>query len=281
MSTYLIGDIQGCYKPLHRLLEKIRFDPATDRLWCCGDLVNRGGHSLEVLRLLHSLGDRLVITLGNHDLYLLADHVRYADGESPNREFRTILHAHDRQVLLKWLQFQPLAFWSEEYQLLMIHAGVVPQWTDRQTLSYASEVQEVLRSDQHVDFLLRLHKRQARRWKEQRTGTARIRMITSILTRLRFCDASGKALWSASGPPGSQPEPYQPWFKHRHRQTRNVRMAFGHWAALGVRIKKRYIALDSGCVWGGRLSAFRLEDELLIQVPGNYVRFPLHGAISS
>ena len=270
MSTYLIGDIQGCYGPLQRLLEKIRFDPAADRLWCCGDVVNRGGHSLEVLRLLYSLGDRLVITLGNHDLYLLSDHVRFDDGHSGNREFRAVLQAHDRQQLLDWLQYQPLAFWSEEYQLLMVHAGVIPQWTAQQTLGHASEVQDVLHSAQGAEFLARINKNKARRWRDDRTGMQRVRMIASILTRIRFCDASGKMLWSASGPPGSQPKAYQPWYKQPQRETRNVRMAFGHWAALGLRIKKRYIALDSGCVWGGRLSAVRLEDEVLFQVPGNF-----------
>jgi len=270
MATYLIGDIHGCYGPLQRLLEKINFDPAADHLWCCGDVVNRGGRSLNVLRLLHSLSDRLVITLGNHDLYLLSDNVRFPDGQSKNPEFRTILKAHDRQQLLDWLRFQPLAFWSQDHTLLLVHAGVVPQWTASQTLAHAAEAEAFLRSDQSGELLTRLNRNQARRWKDERTGFPRLRMITSILTRLRFCDARGKALWNASGPPGSQPQPYQPWFRHKHRQTRNVRIAFGHWAALGLRIKKRYIALDSGCVWGGRLSAYRLEDEVLFQVPGKY-----------
>ena len=270
MATYLIGDIQGCYDPLQRLLDKINFDPAADHLWSCGDIVNRGGHSLEVLRLLFSLRHRLIITLGNHDLYLLSDNVRFPNGHSRNREFRAVLEAHDRQSLLHWLQHQPMAFWSKQFNLVMVHAGVVPQWTANQTLQHAAEVQDVLRSDLAAEFLGRLNRRKARRWKEERTGMPRLRMISAILTSIRFCDANGKALWSASGPPGSQPKPYQPWFKHKHRETRNVRMAFGHWAALGLRIKKRYIALDSGCVWGGRLSAFRLEDEALFQVPGHY-----------
>lgn len=270
MATYLIGDIQGCYDPLQRMLQKINFDPAADRLWCCGDVVNRGGQSLEVLRLMHSLGRRLVITLGNHDLYLLADHVRYPAGNTRNLEFRKVLKAHDRDHLMSWLQRRPLAFWSQSHNLLMVHAGVVPSWTARDTLNHASEVQRVLRSDQAARFLSRLHKNTARRWKEDRTGVERLKMITAILTRMRFCDENGKALWGASGPPGTQPPEYRPWYRHRHRGTRDVRMVFGHWAALGLRIKTRYIALDSGCVWGGRLSAFRLEDERLFQVPGHF-----------
>ena len=270
MATYLIGDIQGCYGPLAALLEKIRFDPGADKLWCCGDLVNRGGESLEVLRLLHGLGKRVVVTLGNHDLYLLGDHARFPEANCRNREFRKVLQAHDRKPLMNWLQRQPLAHWSEKHRLLMVHAGVVPSWSPAETLSHAAEVQKVLRSGNAPKFLAKINKRSARRWKDQRSGMARLRMITAILTRIRFCDAGGKALWSASGPPGSQPVGYRPWFKHPHRRTRDVRMAFGHWAALGLRVKKRYIALDSGCVWGGRLSAYRLEDGRLFQVPGHY-----------
>jgi bis(5'-nucleosyl)-tetraphosphatase (symmetrical) len=151
----------------------------------------------------------------------------------------------------------------------MVHAGVVPQWTARNTLDYAAEVEAVLRSENNAEFLSRVGRTSTRRWRDSRTGMSRLRLITAILTRIRFCDAQGKAIWSASGPPGSQPKAYMPWFKHKARATRDVRIAFGHWAALGIRIKKRYIALDSGCVWGGRLSAFRLEDETLFQVPGH------------
>jgi bis(5'-nucleosyl)-tetraphosphatase (symmetrical) len=268
MATYLIGDIQGCYSPLQRLLDKVRFDPSKDKLWCCGDVVHRGGQSLEVLRLLHSLGKRVKVTLGNHDLFLLSENVRFPQGNTRNREFRAILQAHDRKPLINWLQKQPLAHWSDKHQLLVVHAGVVPQWTAEQALAYAAEVQDVLRSKKSSKFLLRLTKSKTRRWKGNRTGLQRRSLITSIFTRIRFCDANGKVLFSASGPPGSQPSPYLPWFKHKKRATRDVRIAFGHWAAMGLCIKKRYIALDSGCVWGGRLSAYRLQDGKLFQVPG-------------
>jgi bis(5'-nucleosyl)-tetraphosphatase (symmetrical) len=240
MATYVVGDIQGCYDPLQRLLDKIDFDPAADELWCPGDLVNRGGQSLETLRLLHSLGDSFRMTLGNHDLYLLKENWKFPEAGSSNTEMDAILQAHDRQTLLGWLQQQPLAHWSPEHNVLMVHAGVVPQWTWKQTLACAAEVGNALRSEK------------------------------SILTRLRFCDANGKILSSASGPPGSQPAPYKPWFKHKNRRTRDVRIVFGHWAALGLHLKKRIACLDSGCVWGGRLSALRLEDQALFQVPGKF-----------
>jgi bis(5'-nucleosyl)-tetraphosphatase (symmetrical) len=270
MATYLIGDIQGCYDPLQRLLQKINFDTASDRLLSCGDVVNRGGQSLATLRLLNSMGDSVVVTLGNHDIYLLSDHVRLPDGQSKNWEFREILMAQDRSQLLNWLRKQPLAYWSDDHRLLMVHAGVVPQWTVADTLSFAQEVESAMQSAEGDRFLAQVNKGRARRWKDERSGKQRLRMITSVLTRIRFCDSNGKALWSASGPPGTQPAPYRPWFRHRNRATRDVRMAFGHWAALGLRLKKRYIAMDSGCVWGGRLSAFRLEDERLFQVPGHF-----------
>jgi bis(5'-nucleosyl)-tetraphosphatase (symmetrical) len=270
MATYIVGDIQGCYDALQRLLEKIRFDPEADRLWCPGDLVNRGKQSLETLRLLEGLGDRFGMTLGNHDLYLLREHWRFPDGGSANHEIDVILHAPDRERLLDWLRAQPLARWSREHKLLMVHAGVIPQWSAEQVLARAQEVENKLRSDHGGRFFAKMGKTGPRRWDDELTGWKRIRLISTILTQLRFCDANGKVLASASGPPGTQPPPYKPWFKHKQRQTRNVTVAFGHWAALGLYRKKGLIGLDSGCVWGGRLSAVRLEDERLFQVPGKF-----------
>jgi len=270
MATYVIGDIQGCYDPLQRLLEKIRFDPATDSLWCPGDLVNRGGKSLETLRLLESLGDRFTMTLGNHDLYLLSESWRYPHGGSSVHELDAILRAPDRTRLIAWLQHQPLAYWSEHYNVLMVHAGLIPQWTLEQTLACAAEVEDVLRSEKSDKFFSKNRKNWVRRWQNSRSGWKRRRLICNILTQMRFCDANGKILASASGPPGSQPRPYLPWFKHKHRQTRNVTVAFGHWAALGLHVNKRLLGMDSGCVWGGRLSAIRLEDRKLFQVPGKF-----------
>jgi bis(5'-nucleosyl)-tetraphosphatase (symmetrical) len=270
MATYVVGDIQGCYDALQRLLEKIRFDPAVDELWSPGDLVNRGKQSLETLRLLHGLGDRFRMTLGNHDLYLLREAWRFPDGGSANHELDVVLHAADRAELIAWLQSQPLAVWSGAHQVLMVHAGVIPQWDVAQTLACAAEVEDRLRSDRAGRFFAKMNKGRTRRWDDALTGWRRRRLITSILTTLRFCDANGKILSSASGPPGSQPLPYKPWFKHKNRLTREVTVVFGHWAALGLYQKKRLLGLDSGCVWGGRLSAVRLEDGQLFQVPGKF-----------
>jgi bis(5'-nucleosyl)-tetraphosphatase (symmetrical) len=272
MATYIVGDIQGCYDALQRLLDKVRFDPAADRLWCPGDLVNRGGQSLETLRLLEGLGDRFSATLGNHDLYLLRENWKFPDGGSRNPEMDPILLAHDRERLMEWLRHKPLAHWCNQQQLLMVHAGVVPQWSVEQTLSCAAEVEKALQSKKSGKFFSKMSKNWVRRWNDDRTGWKRRRLISNILTTLRFCDKNGKILSSASGPPGSQPSPYKPWFKHKNRRTRDVTIIFGHWAALGLYMKKNVICLDSGCVWGGRLTALRLEDRQLFQVPGKFRR---------
>ena len=268
MAIYLIGDIQGCYGPLQALLAKIHFDPARDRLWSCGDLVNRGGQSLEVLRLLHSLGAKVSVTLGNHDLNLLAEHARHPDGGSRNREFRAVFDAPDCDVLLDWLAAQPLAAWSEKHRLLRVHAGVPPAWTWQDTLARAAEVSQALASERRDTHLLKLYGGGPRRWDDRLKGNKRLRAITNILTRIRFCDASGRCDFTQTGPPGTQSTPYLPWYRHRHRKTREVRIAFGHWAALGFRVRKRYISLDSGVVWGGKLTAYRLSDGAVFQVGG-------------
>ena len=268
MATYLVGDIQGCLDPLQRLLDSINFDPAADRLWPCGDLVNRGGDSLAVLRLLHSLGPAVHCVLGNHDLHLMADHARNPD-KSKNKEFKKIMKAHDRDTLMAWLSEFPLADWSEEHQLLRVHAGVIPDWDRQTTLDRAEEVHAVLRSGQRATFLRKMYGNRPRRWKDELEGWKRLRVITNILTRMRFCNGDGRYSLNLTGPPRSyRKKGFKPWFKHPHRQTRDVRIAFGHWAALGLRIRKTFLALDSGCVWGGKLSAWRLEDDQLFQVRG-------------
>jgi len=266
MSTYLIGDIQGCYESLQRLLEKIAFDPAKDQLWSCGDLVNRGCQSLEVLRLLRSMGDSVSVTLGNHDLHLLAYNYRLPGSGARNEEFDAVLAAPDRDDIMEWLCAHPLAIFSEKHQMLRVHAGVIPQWTWQDAVSAGNEITAVLQSDQREKFLSKMYGNKPKLWRDERTGWGRLRLISNILTRLRFCDEMGRGNFRVSGPPGCEPDGYRAWYKHKHRKTRDIYMAFGHWAAMGLRIKKRFIALDSGCVWGGKLSAYRLEDKQLFQV---------------
>lgn len=268
MATYLIGDIQGCLGPLERLLEAIAFDPAQDVLWPCGDLVNRGGHSLGVLRLLHSIAPQVHTVLGNHDLHLLAEDARHPQGHSRNPEFEAILQAPDRPELMRWLSSFPLAAWSEDHQLLRVHAGVVPSWDRATTLAYSAEISDLLASKSRKKFLTKMYGNRPRRWRSDLGGWRRKRLISNVLCRIRYCDPQDRIHLGSTQPSGKKNVGFKPWFKHKHRQTRDVRIAFGHWAALGLRIRKRYIAMDSGCVWGGELSAYRLEDEQLFQVPG-------------
>lgn len=266
MAHYYIGDVQGCYEPLQRLLETIGFDPAEDRLIFCGDVVSRGGASLEVLRLLYSIRPQVTVTLGNHDFHLLYEDLRNPQGGSKNREFRRIFEAEDRRTLVDWLAGQPLALRSEAHNILAVHAGVVPQWTPEDTLAHAAEVEAVMASPKRAKFLKKLFRDRRRMWRADLTGMKRRALITHILTRIRYCDARGKLNYGATGPPGTQPAGYLPWFKHKHRGTREVLMVFGHWASLGLRVKKRYVALDSGCVWGANLTAWRAGDGRVFQV---------------
>lgn len=268
MACYLIGDIQGCYDPLHALLDRIKFDPAEDRLILCGDLVNRGGQSLDVMRLLYSIRKRVTVTLGNHDIHLLAENMRYPEGGSRNREFERIFAAHDREELVRWVTRQKLAHVERDHKLLVVHAGVIPQWTLQDVISEARNIEKRLRSDKCANFLRKAYKSRKRLWRDKFKGNTRRALALHILTRIRYCDAVGQLNFGATGPPGTQPRGYLPWFKYKHRKTRDIVVAFGHWASLGLRIKKRYLALDSGCVWGGSLTALRVEDRKVYQVPG-------------
>lgn len=266
MATYVIGDIQGCYDSLQRLLDLINYDTSADKLWLCGDLVNRGGQSLQVLQFLKNHDESISTVLGNHDLHLLANYERFPQGNSGNTEFDDVFNSPDAESLVQWLRAQPLAIWSKKHRMLRVHAGVIPQWNWKDTISAGKEVSDVLQSDQRHEFFRRMYRNKPRLWKDERRGWKRLCLISNILTRMRFCDELGRGLYNVSGPPGCQPDNYKPWFEHKHRQTRDITVVFGHWAALGVRVKKRYISMDSGCVWGGKLSALRLQDRKLFKI---------------
>ena len=258
MTTYAIGDLQGCYEPLRALLDKVRFDAARDRLWFVGDLVNRGPQSLEVLRFVRDLGDRATVVLGNHDLHLLAMAAGYA---VPRRgdTLDGILGAADRDELLIWLQHCPLAHFDEDLGVLMVHAGVAPQWSLIQTLARAAELEQVLRGEAAGKFFAAMYSEEGTLWRDDLTGPARWRTIADFLTRARFLDRSGRCDLSAKGPPGTQPAGHMPWFDHPDRRTVGQRIVFGHWSALGAPHRNDVLALDTGCLWGGCLSAVRLD----------------------
>ncbi len=267
MALYLIGDVQGCDAPLGRLLEKIAFSPSRDTLYVLGDLVNRGPASDRVLRRLMGYGDAAQCLLGNHDLSLLVT----AHGlrtPHPRDTVQAVLEAPDREAMLEWLRHRPLAMQTQG--VLMVHAGVLPQWDAAQVMALACEVQDALRGPGLRDFLAHLFGNEPARWDNHLQGPDRLRLVVNALTRLRFCSADGTMHLKASGAPDQAPAGTMPWFEVPGRRTAGTPIACGHWSTLGVLLRPDLMALDSGCVWGGCLSALRLEADAsrheLIQV---------------
>ena len=263
MAIYAVGDIQGCHTELVQLLEKISFDPAADRLWLVGDLVNRGADSLQVLRLVKSLGDSAITVLGNHDLHLLA----VASGTGRLHRGDTlddILNAPDREALLDWLRNQRLL--HVEGDFVLVHAGLLPGWTVAQAAGLASEVETALRGSDYVDFLAHMYGNKPAAWDGELTGYKRLRVITNALTRMRICTDSGEMEFDFKAEQQNIPQGYRPWFDIPGRASRDATVIFGHWSALGLMVKDNAIALDTGCLWGGPLTAIRLEDREVIQV---------------
>jgi bis(5'-nucleosyl)-tetraphosphatase (symmetrical) len=257
VTRYAIGDVQGCDQELRTLLARLKFSSDRDRLWFVGDLVNRGPGSLATLRLVRDLGDNAVVVLGNHDLHLLA----VAHGAHRRRRSDTldaVLAAPDRDALLEWLVLRPLA--HAEGHDLMVHAGVVPQWTAAMTLTLAAEVSKALRRDPRALFE-HMYGDDPERWDERLGGAERLRFIINVLTRLRLCTADGRVDTSIKGPPPPPPSALRPWFEHPQRASRDVRVIFGHWSALGLVVRPGILGLDSGCVWGGELTAADLDSD--------------------
>ena len=265
MATYAIGDIQGCYAALDRMLDRLAFDPARDRLWIVGDLVNRGPESLRVLRFLRDLGDVARIVLGNHDLYLLMVAAGLKRRDSDDTLYQ-VLEAPDRDELLDWLSCLPLLEVHGEH--VLVHAGLLPGWTVTRAQALAGEVSVALRGTRARDFLLHLAGNQPERWSDGLKGWDRLRVIVNALTRLRFCSADGRMDLRAKGAPHKAPPGMMPWFRVPDRFSRTHTIICGHWSALGFYREQGLIALDSGCVWGGKLTALRLEDDAVFQVPG-------------
>ena len=255
--NYLIGDVQGCCDALQRLLERIAFSPSRDRLYLLGDLVNRGPASLPTLRRVMQLGDAAISLLGNHDLHLLAvaHGVRKAHRSDTLQD---ILAAPDRPALLDWLRHRHMAHRAHGW--LMVHAGVAPQWDAAQTLACAAEVEAVLRGPDLPAFLHEMYGNEPDQWNEDLSGSARLRFIVNALTRLRFCTAEGRMDFVTKDGAGAAPEGFMPWFDVPSRRSSAAHIAFGHWSTLGLVQRPNLLALDTGCVWGGRLSAARIDE---------------------
>ncbi len=250
--------------PLEEMLDTLRFEPGRDRLWLTGDLVNRGRHSLETLRLIKGLGDSAVTVLGNHDLHLLA----VAAGVKPHRPgdtMQAILRAPDRDELIDWLRHRPLVHCDKGAESgaksLLVHAGVYPGWRRREVVALAAEIEERLRGDQCQKFLAHMYGGSPTRWNPRMSRWQRARFITNVLTRIRYCNQRGALDFTCKGQPGSQPRRLLPWFQHPAMKCKNWRIVFGHWSALGFFQRGNIIGLDSGCVWGGALTAIRLDGD--------------------
>jgi bis(5'-nucleosyl)-tetraphosphatase (symmetrical) len=267
MALYLIGDVQGCDAPLGHLLQTLDFSPSRDRLVVLGDLVNRGPDSVGVLRRLQKLGNAAQGLLGNHDLHLLA----VAQGvRTPHRNdtLHSVLQAPDRDALLDWLRHRPLALQAQGW--LLVHAGVLPQWTAAQTLELAGEVERMLLSAEGPLWLHQMYGNRPSRWKKSLEGPDRWRVVVNALTRLRFCDAQGTMEFDTKDSAAAAPDGYMPWFDVPNRKTADTPIAFGHWSTLGLIHRPHLLALDTGCVWGGSLTAARLAESGqvdIIQVP--------------
>jgi len=262
VAIYAIGDVQGCYAELNRLLEKINFDPAADRLWFCGDLVNRGPQSLQTLQFVKALGDRAVCVLGNHDLHLLALH-HGINKVRVSASLKQVLDSPDRGELMAWLQQLPLLHYDETHKALLVHAGIHPQWGLSKARKLAAEVESELRGEHAVSLLGSMYGNRPRVWSEALGGERRLRLITNVLTRMRYFTAAGKLDFETTGSPRqTQGSGLTPWFQMEARLRPDVRIFFGHWSTLPVGCYGRCFALDGGCVWGGHLVALRIDHEV-------------------
>lgn len=272
MAHYAIGDIQGCHREFRALLELIGFARERDRLWLVGDLVNRGPGSLAVLRDVMALGEAATVVLGNHDLHLLtiaAGHRRAHRGDT----LGDILAAPDRDVLLTWLMRRPLCVVEDDY--VMVHAGLLPGWTPATALMLGREVAAVLSSTDATRFLSVLYGDEPATWRNDLTGDDRLRAIVNVCTRLRFCSEDGTLEFGEKRGAAHAPAGFRPWFAHPTRRSAQATVVCGHWSTLDLLLAPNVLMLDSGCVWGGALTALRLDDRKVFQVPSQQPVAPL------
>jgi bis(5'-nucleosyl)-tetraphosphatase (symmetrical) len=267
MATYAIGDLQGCAEDFEALLQTIGFDARSDRLWLTGDLVNRGPASLDTLRLVVGLGDSAVTVLGNHDLHLLAAALGVRKIAASDT-ISDILQAPDRDALLTWVRTRPLAIEETigDEQFLLVHAGVLPQWSMAKTLALAHEVEAELRSSRWATLVAGMYGNQPDHWDDNLQGLDRWRVIINVLTRLRFCTAAGVLDLKSKEGAGGGPPGFHAWFDLPERKTADITVINGHWSTLGLRLTEHNLSIDTGCVWGGHLTAVRLEDRSVFSV---------------
>lgn len=264
MATYAVGDIQGCFHSFQSLLKKIQFNPAIDKLWLVGDLINRGSGSLQVLRWMFEHQSSIVTVLGNHDLHTLVVAEGFVNAHRSDT-IQALLDAPDAHELLTWLRHQPLLHF--EHGHLMVHAGLLPQWTATKAQVLAQEVHEALRADNYREFLKHMYGNQPAQWDEALADWDRLRVITNAMTRLRICSQAGEMEFKFKGELANRPAGLRPWFEVADRASVDTPIIFGHWSALGLYMANNVYALDTGCLWGGALTALRLDDKAVFQVP--------------
>jgi len=277
MSAYAIGDIQGCYYELQKLLNEINFDEKNDQLWFVGDLINRGPKSLQTIRFVKSLGDKAKVVLGNHDLHLLAvsKNIRPLSKKDTMKE---ILTADDIHELINWIKSRPLLITDNNLGFTMVHAGLAPQWTLENAKNLARECELILQSEKINDFLTLMYGDKPNIWSESLEGCDKQRFIINCLTRIRFCNSDGKLNLDAKVAPGMQKKSLIPWYALPNRKTLDEKIIFGHWSTIHLGNEKNFkkynvYPIDTGCLWGGQLTAMRLEDEKIFSVPSEQPKF--------
>lgn len=259
MTHYAVGDIQGCYRELMDVLDQVDFNPRNDCLWVAGDMVNRGPDSLATLRFLYRHKDSVRCVLGNHDLHLLAIYYGHRQSKSSDT-LNPILKSSKSEQWIDWLRQQPLCYHDESINYTMVHAGIPPQWSLTDALKYSAEVEKVLQSERIHRFLETMYGNEPELWDKNLTGNARLRCITNYFTRMRICKRSGQLDLNYKGDIDNIPRGYQAWFKQPGRKTRQQRIIFGHWAALGGYVDNKHLfGLDTGCAWGQALTLMRLD----------------------
>lgn len=270
MAVYAIGDIQGCYDPFRRLLDAIDFDPSTDTLWLAGDLVNRGPKSLKTLRFVKRLGDAAICVLGNHDLHLLALSAGTVQFEKRFGTLEKLVNAPDANELCDWLRHRPMAHYDEDLDTLLVHAGTHPEWSVKNTLARAAEVEEELRHGDYETLLGKMYGNTPNSWSGKLSGYKRLRFIVNCLTRMRMITVGNKLNFTYTSSPWRARKHLLPWYMADHPATADTRVVFGHWSQLGLIVLPNLISLDTGCVWGRQLTAVRLDKRIprVIQVEG-------------
>ncbi|MFK7816387.1 MAG: symmetrical bis(5'-nucleosyl)-tetraphosphatase [Gammaproteobacteria bacterium] len=262
MAVYAIGDVQGCYDELQELVSYISFNPKKDQLWFVGDLVNRGPKSLETLRWVKSLGNSALTVLGNHDLHLLAAHAG-AKEITTTSSLYPVLQAKDLNQLVEWLRHQPLMIYNKQLNFAMVHAGLAPQWSIKDSIRYAKEVEVTLRSKKYKDFLYNMYGDKPDQWDGRLKGWNRLRAITNFMTRIRYCTNKGVMSFTDKNTPGTQSAKMKPWYEITSRKSQDTTVVFGHWSTLGHINDHNVISTDTGCLWGGALTAVKIDIDKL------------------